>query len=100
VSESDGTSGGPDSSGIADRVRQGLALLRQFYEAPHRGALARLRQEEDDLFRLLVFSEMMGVPNPASYHTLELLPLIYEEFHDWHVRMGMERSPLDHIRCC
>jgi hypothetical protein len=75
-------------------------LLRQFYEAPHRGALARLRQEEDDLFRLLVFSEMMGVPNPASYHTLELLPLIYEEFHDWHVRMGMERSPLDHIRCC
>jgi len=23
-----------------------------------------------------------------------------ERFHDWHTRMGMERSPLDHFRCC
>ncbi|CAN5774696.1 hypothetical protein BH23GEM11_BH23GEM11_18560 [soil metagenome] len=77
-----------------------LEFLQEFYDAPHRGALARAKQEEDDLFMLLVFSEMMGVPNPASYHTLELLPLLYEEFHAWHLRMGMERSPLDHIRCC
>jgi hypothetical protein len=82
------------------RLRRALDLLQEFYDAPHRGALARAKQEEDDLFMLLVFSEMMGVPNPASYHTLELLPLLYEEFHAWHLRMGMERSPLDHIRCC
>jgi len=82
------------------RLRRFLDLLQEFYDAPHRGALARAKQEEDDLFMLLVFSEMMGVPNPASYHTLELLPLLYEEFHAWHLRMGMERSPLDHIRCC
>ncbi|TVP47169.1 MAG: DNA helicase [Gemmatimonadales bacterium] len=82
------------------RLRRVLDLLQEFYDAPHRGALARAKQEEDDLFMLLVFSEMMGVPNPASYHTLELLPLLYEEFHAWHLRMGMERSPLDHIRCC
>jgi hypothetical protein len=49
---------------------------------------------------LLVFSEMMGIPNPSSYYTLELLPLLYERFHDWHVRMGMDRSPLEHFRCC
>ncbi|KPQ24931.1 MAG: hypothetical protein HLUCCA13_07530 [Halomonas sp. HL-48] len=49
---------------------------------------------------LLVFSEMMGLQNPASYYTLELQPLLLERFHDWHIRMGMERSPLDNFRCC
>ena len=32
--------------------------------------------------------------------TLELMPALYERFHDWHRRMGMEHSPLDHIACC
>lgn len=49
---------------------------------------------------LLVFSEMLGVPNPAAWYTLELMPELYERFHDWHRRMGMERSPLEHIGCC
>jgi hypothetical protein len=47
-----------------------------------------------------VFSELMGVPNPAGYYTLELLPVLWEDFHEWHLRMGMEKSPLDHFRCC
>jgi hypothetical protein len=75
-------------------------LLREFYVAPYRGAVARAKQEEDDLFMLLVFSEMLGVPNPASYYTLELLPVLYDRFHEWHTRMGMERSPLHGFRCC
>ncbi len=49
---------------------------------------------------LLVFSESMGIPNPASYYTLELLPILYDRFHEWHLRMGMEHSPLDNFRCC
>ncbi|MDL4864410.1 cory-CC-star protein, partial [Halomonas elongata] len=52
------------------------------------------------LFMLLVFSELMGMPNPVGYYTLELQPLLMERFHDWHQRMGMERSPLDDFRCC
>jgi hypothetical protein len=87
----------PRASGRFRRFRE---LLREFYEGRHRGALAREKREEEDLFMLLVFSEMMGIPNPAGYHTLELLPLVYERFHEWHVRMGMERSPLEHFRCC
>lgn len=89
---------------MLERARAVLArlgeLVREFYEVRHRGALARLRREEDDLFMLLVFSETMGIPNPASYHTLELMPLLYERFHEWHTRMGMERSPLEGFRCC
>jgi len=87
----------PSNDGPFARFRE---LLREYYEGRHRGALARSKREEDDLFMLLVFSEMMGIPNPASYYTLELLPVLYERFHAWHQRMGMEKSPLDHIRCC
>ena len=74
--------------------------LREFYVAPFRGALARAKRQEDDLFMLLVFSEMVGVPNPASYYTLELQPLLYEDFHEWHKRMGMDHSPLEWFSCC
>jgi hypothetical protein len=76
------------------------ALLTEFYVAPYRGAIARARRDEDDLLMLLVFSELMGVPNPATYYTLELQPILLERFHDWHVRMGLEHSPLDGFRCC
>ncbi len=75
-------------------------LLREFYSAPFRGAVARAKRQEDDLFMLLVFSEMVGVPNPASYYTLELQPLLYEDFHEWHKRMGMDHSPLEWFSCC
>ena len=75
-------------------------LLREFYSAPFRGAVARAKRQEDDLFMLLVFSEMVGVPNPASYYTLELQPLLYQDFHEWHKRMGMDHSPLEWFGCC
>ncbi len=83
-----------------EKLQRFQELVNEFYEGRHRGALAREKREEDDLFMLLVFSEMMGVPNPASYYTLELLPILYDEFHEWHTRMGMDKSPLEHFRCC
>ena len=86
--------------GLRASLQELRALLREFYVAPYRGAMARAKRDDEDLFMLLVFVEMLGVPNPASYYTLELLPVLYERFHEWHTRMGMERSPLDGIRCC
>jgi hypothetical protein len=75
-------------------------LLAEFYVSPYRGAIARARRDEDDLFMLFVFSELLGVPNPATYYTLELQPILLERFHEWHTRMGMDHSPLDGFRCC
>ena len=86
--------------GWRERWARAAELVNQFYEVRHRGALARERRQEDDLFMLLAFSEMMGIENPASYYTLELMPLFYERFHEWHLRMGMEHSPLENFRCC
>lgn len=74
--------------------------MNDFYTGPYRRTLNRARQEEDDLFLLLVLADAMGVPNPMTYETLELLPVVYDRFHDWHRRMGMERSPLDNLSCC
>lgn len=79
---------------------QANTFATEVYNAPYRSAIARAKREEDDLFMLLVFSEVMGVPNPAAYYTLELQPLMLERFHAWHQRMGMEHSPLDGFRCC
>lgn len=75
-------------------------LLSEFYNAPYRGAVARARRDEEDLFMLFVFAELLGIPNPATYYTLELQPVLLERFHQWHTRMGLEHSPLDHFRCC
>ena len=64
-------------------------LLKEFYEAPYRGAVARAKRDEDDLFMLFVYAELLGIPNPATYYTLELQPILLERFHEWHTRMGL-----------
>lgn len=76
------------------------AGLEEFYAGPYRHTFRRERRDEDDLFLLVVLAEALGVPDPAAYQSVELLPAVYGEFHDWHRRMGMDRSPLEHIGCC
>lgn len=76
------------------------AGLHEFYVAPYRRTFARARRDEEDLFMLLILADALGVPNPASFYTIELLPLVYERFHEWHLRMGMESSPLEYLACC
>ncbi len=54
----------------------------------------------DDLFMLMAFMEMFGLPNPAAYYLLDLYPYLAEDFHLWHRRMGFDRSPLATFSCC
>ncbi|GAA1727214.1 cory-CC-star protein [Microbacterium paludicola] len=74
--------------------------LREYYQGPYRSTFARARRDEDDHFMLVVLAESLGVPDPAAYYSAELLPAVYEDFHAWHQRAGIPRSPLDHIACC
>ena len=63
----------------------------------------RLREQAmdlNDLFLLLCFMETMGLPNPAVFSLLEVYPYLLDEFHLWHRRMGMDRSPLANFSCC
>ena len=82
---------------LLQKIDQGL---HEYYVVPYRRSFARAQRDEEDLFMLLVFAENLGIPNPAAFYTMELLPVVYDRFHEWHRRMGMERSPLDHISCC
>ena len=76
------------------------AGLTEYYAGPYRQTLARERRDEDDLFTMVVLGEALGVPDPAAYYSVELMPFLSEDFHAWHRRMGMPRSPLDHASCC
>jgi hypothetical protein len=82
------------------KVKAFLEGLDEFYHAPYRRTLTAAYRDENDVFMLMVFAEQLGVPNPVSFYTMELLPFMLEEFHEWHVRMGMEKSPIGHFGCC
>ncbi|MDR7235301.1 MULTISPECIES: cory-CC-star protein [Agrococcus] len=85
------------------RSRRWAALregLHEFYVGPYRRTFLREQRDEDDLFMIVVLGEALGVPDPAAYYSAELLPAVWDDFHAWHRRVGIPRSPLDHIACC
>ncbi len=86
------------------RIRRALRSARGIYEglyvAPYRSQIHRAYLEERDLFLLLGFSDLLGAPNPVAFYTLELYPELIEQFHQWHLRMGLEHAPEGGFRCC
>jgi hypothetical protein len=83
-----------------DRFKRFIEMYDQVLKTGHRTEIMRELQDEDDLFMLLLYSDMLGIPNPAFYYTLELYPHMLEKFHIWHTRMGMDKSPMSGFRCC
>ncbi len=83
-----------------DWLRRFGRVYRELYEQPLRRVVALEQRRQDDFFRLLVLSESLGLPNPAAWYSLELMPFMLEDFHHWHRRMGMEHSPAGGFRCC
>ncbi len=89
---------------LVGRIRRNLGAARDIYEgvffAPYRAHIRRAYLEERDLFFLIGCCDLLGVPNPVAFYTLELYPDVIEQFHEWHRRMGMERPPEGGFRCC
>lgn len=85
-------------------LRRRLTAAREIYEgifiAPYRAQIHREYLRERDLFLLLGFADLLGVPNPVAFYSLELYPELIEQFHQWHLRMGMEHPPEGGFRCC
>ena len=83
------------------QVRRNIADF--FHGMALAGYEKRLREQLmdlNDLFMLLCFMELVGLPNPATIYLLEIYPYFLEEFHLWHRRMGMDHSPLGALPCC
>jgi hypothetical protein len=82
-------------------------FLSNFKDVLHGAAYGRYENilrsralELNDLFMLLCYLELMGIPNPATFYLLDMYPLLLEEFQLWHRRMGIDHSPLGQFRCC
>lgn len=86
------------------RLRKGLRAAGEIYEgiyfAPYRSQIYRAYREERDTFLLLGFADLLGAPNPVAFYALEIYPDVIEEFHQWHVRIGMPSAPDGGFRCC
>ncbi len=80
----------PDLPRLYRRIE---AFHDELFTAPWRSALQREANRQQDALLAMLFLEALGVPNPASYYTLELYPEMVEAFHQWHRRMGLERFP-------
>lgn len=89
---------------LAERLRRGLVWARDVYEgiyfAPYRREIYREYLRQRDRFLLLTVSDLLGVPNPVHFYTLELLPEALDQFHEWHLRMGIDEPPDGGFRCC
>lgn len=85
-------------------LRRRLGAAREIYEglfvAPYRSQIYREYLEQRDLFLLAGFADLLGAPSPVAFYMLELYPELIEQFHQWHLRMGMEHPPEGGFRCC
>jgi len=90
--------------GLASKLLRRLRTARDIYEGiyfvPYRATVHREYLKQRDLLFLLGFSDLLGVPSPVQFYTLELLPEVLDQFHDWHQRLGMEEAPDGGFRCC
>ena len=64
------------------RLRAAREIYEGVYIAPYRSAIHREYLRQRDLFLLLGFSDLLGVPNPVQFYTLELYPELIEQFHE------------------
>ncbi len=96
-----GDSPGPGFwASIGRRLRAARDIYEEIFFAPYRSQIYREYRDRRDMFLLLSFSDLTGVPNPVGFYTLELYPEFIEEFHQWHRRLGMDRAPEGGFRCC
>ncbi|MGB4366029.1 MAG: hypothetical protein WBI90_00375 [Acetomicrobium sp.] len=51
--------------------------------------------DTNDAFMILVFGDLLGIPNPTSYYTLELLPYLADAIERWQQRMAVTGTVLE-----
>lgn len=57
--------------------------------------LEKARNEQDRLFSLVVYGDLLGVPVLPPYYTLRLLPFIVPTLENWRRSMLRERDLTD-----
>ena len=70
--------------------RRAEAFHQAVFEARWGHARAREARTQQDTLRALLMLETLGVDNPVAYETLDLIPYMVADLHEWHRRMGRE----------
>ena len=65
---------------IRTTLRQALSIYEELYSAPYRSQIRRAYLQERDLLFLTGCSDLLGVPHPVAFYSLELYPEILEHF--------------------
>ncbi|MFA9422434.1 MAG: hypothetical protein ACERLG_02580 [Sedimentibacter sp.] len=75
-----------------EKVKEFLDNFKLFFQGAtdfnrkSQSLLLKESHNEMDDFILLCFGDMLGIPIPTSYYSLELLPLIAEDLEGWQTR--------------
>jgi len=84
---------------LASTARRALRTLGEVlygmtvYDWAHE--LQKARREEERLFTLLVYGEMLGIPILPPYYALRLLPFLVPSLANWRRGMLRERDLVD-----
>lgn len=76
-----------------DRIKTFLENMKLFlkgtFDLEHQATfhLKKKAMDESDNFLLLLFPDLLGLPTPTSYYTLELFPYIAQELDSWENRI-------------
>ena len=80
---------------LFQRIKENIQLFVQGatdFNTKSKAILTKESQNEMDEFILLCFGDLLGIPIPTTYYSLELLPLIAEDLDGWHNRMSNRLS--------
>lgn len=77
----------------SDKLRETLDFVKEFIKSAfsaeyNSSKIMRVEAyEKMDNFLILCFGELLGMPLPSSYYSIELLPYIAEDLTTWENRM-------------
>jgi hypothetical protein len=88
-----------ENSPLRRRLRSGIAALREFlYGMTVHEMDVAFRKEKGDLenlFMLVVFGDLVGLPLLPPYYSMRLLPFILPTVNTWKRRVSRERDLTD-----
>jgi len=81
------------------KIKENLSDFAEgFFKEQAAGILEKEIEDFNDMFMILCFGDLLGIPTPASYYTLELLPYFIGEIDRWESRIN-RRSKVFSERC-
>lgn len=89
--------------GTSGRIRTAYHRLDRWHErwlmGRWRRAIAQDARQHDDVLHAVALLDALGVEHPLAYETLDAVPHLVGDLHEWHQRLG-RASYGDPAVCC